>query len=38
MRFTHYNVRPHSFELKMDSTNDGGKTWLPGNYQLFHRS
>jgi hypothetical protein len=37
LRFTRYNVKPDSFESKMEYTTDGGKTWLPGNHQLFRR-
>lgn len=38
LRFTRYNVKPDSFESKMEYTNDGGKTWLPGNHQVFRRA
>ncbi len=38
LRFTRYNVKPDSFESKMEYTRDGGKTWLPGNHQVFRRS
>jgi hypothetical protein len=38
LRFTRYNVKPDSFESKMEYTEDGGKTWLPGNRQTFQRS
>ncbi len=38
LRFTRYNVKPNGFESKMEYTADGGKTWLPGNHQLFRRS
>ncbi|MCI0390860.1 MAG: hypothetical protein MOB07_19110 [Acidobacteria bacterium] len=38
LRFTRYNVKPDSFESKMEYTEDGGKTWLPGNHQVFRRS
>lgn len=38
LRFTRYNVKPDSFESKMEYTEDGGKTWLPGNHQMFRRS
>lgn len=37
LRFTRYNVKPDSFESKMEYTQDGGKTWLPGNHQSFRR-
>jgi hypothetical protein len=38
LRFTRYNVKPDSFESKMEYTEDGGKTWLPGNHQVFRRN
>ncbi len=38
LRFTRYNVKPDGFESKMEYTEDGGKTWLPGNRQVFRRS
>ncbi len=38
LRFTRYNVKPDSFESRMEYTTDGGKTWLPGNHQQFNRS
>lgn len=38
LRFTRYNVKPDSFESKMEYTEDGGKTWLPGNHQIFRRN
>lgn len=38
LRFTRYNVKPDSFESKMEYTEGGGKTWLPGNHQVFRRS
>lgn len=37
LRFTRFNVKPGSFESKMEYTTDGGKTWFPGNHQLFRR-
>lgn len=37
MRFTRFNVKPESFESKMEYTQDGGKIWLPGNHQIFTR-
>lgn len=37
LRFTRFNVKPDSFESKMEYTTDGGKTWSPGNHQLFRR-
>ena len=37
LRFTRYNVGVDSFESKMEYTTDGGKTWLPGNHQVFTR-
>lgn len=38
LRFTRYNVKPNGFESRMEYTNDDGKTWLPGNHQIFTRS
>lgn len=38
MRFTRYNVKADSFESKMEYTQDGGKTWLSGNHQVFRRT
>jgi hypothetical protein len=38
LKFTRYNVLPDSFESKMEYTEDGGKTWTPGNHQVFRRS
>ena len=37
LRFTRYNVAPESFESRMDYSQDGGKTWKPGNHQTFRR-
>ncbi|MCB1052428.1 MAG: hypothetical protein H6510_08050 [Acidobacteria bacterium] len=37
LRFTRYNVEPDRFESKMEYTQDHGKTWLPGNHQIFTR-
>ncbi len=37
LRFTRYNVKPNSFESKMEYTVDEGATWLPGNHQMFRR-
>jgi len=38
LKFTRYNVSGDSFESKMEYTEDGGKTWLPGNHQVFQRA
>ena len=38
LRFTRYNVAADGFESKMDYTEDGGETWLPGNHQVFRRA
>jgi hypothetical protein len=38
LRFTRYNVQDDSFESKMDYTEDGGKSWVPGNHQIFRRA
>lgn len=37
LRFTRFNVEADRFESKMDYTEDGGKTWTPGNRQRFVR-
>ncbi len=37
LRFTRYNVSADAFESKMEYTDDGGKTWKPGNHQQFSR-
>ena len=37
LRFTRYNVSPDRFESRMEYTEDGGKTWKPGNHQEFRR-
>ncbi len=38
LRFTRFNVSADRFESKMDYTEDGGKTWKPGNHQTFRRA
>jgi hypothetical protein len=38
LRFTRFNVVADSFESKMEYTEDGGKTWRPGNHQYFRRA
>lgn len=38
LRFTRFNVAADTFESKMDYTEDGGKTWKPGNHQTFRRA
>lgn len=38
LRFTRYNVLADSFESKMEYTEDGGESWLPGNHQVFRRT
>lgn len=38
LRFTRFNVSPDKFESKMEHTEDGGKTWKPGNHQTFQRA
>lgn len=37
LRFTRFNVTPDRFESRMEHTEDGGKTWAPGNHQVFER-
>lgn len=38
LKFTRYNVLDESFESKMEYTEDGGESWLPGNHQVFQRA
>jgi hypothetical protein len=38
LRFTRYSVSRDSFESKMEYTEDGGRTWTPGNHQVFRRA
>ena len=38
LRFTRFNVAEDSFESRMEYTEDGGRTWKPGNHQWFRRS
>ncbi len=38
MRFTRYNVANDKFESRMEYTDDGGKSWKPGNHQTFRRA
>jgi hypothetical protein len=37
LRFTRFNVARDSFESRMEYTEDGGRTWRPGNHQVFRR-
>lgn len=37
LRFTRSNVSPDAFESGMEYTDDGGKSWKPGNHQRFSR-
>jgi hypothetical protein len=37
LRFTRFNVAPDSFESRMEYTDDGGRSWKPGNHQRFQR-
>jgi hypothetical protein len=37
LRFTRFNVTPNGFESRMDYTDDGGRSWKPGNRQRFER-
>lgn len=37
LRFTRFNVTPDGFESKMEMSPDAGKTWRPGNHQVFTR-
>lgn len=38
LRFTRFNVSNDAFESRMEYTEDGGKTWKPGNHQTFRRA
>lgn len=38
LRFTRSNITPDAFESRMEYTDDGGKTWKPGNHQQFVRA
>jgi hypothetical protein len=38
LRFTRFNVKDNAFESRMEYTEDGGKTWKPGNHQVFRRA
>lgn len=38
LRFTRSKVTAGSFESRMEHTSDGGKTWQPGNHQVFRRA
>jgi hypothetical protein len=38
LRFTRFNVTPDRFESKMEISPDAGKTWRPGNHQVFARA
>jgi hypothetical protein len=37
LRFTRFNASADAFESRMEYTEDGGTTWLPGNHQTFRR-
>lgn len=38
LRFTRFNVARDRFESRMEYTEDGGRTWKPGNRQVFTRA
>lgn len=38
LRFIRSNVTRDAFESRMEYTEDGGKTWTPGNRQYFRRA
>lgn len=38
LRFTRFAVERDRFESRMEITRDGGKTWVPGNHQVFRRA
>jgi hypothetical protein len=37
LRFTRSKVEADRFESRMEASSDGGKTWVPGNRQVFER-
>lgn len=37
LRFTRFNVNADRFESRMEWSEDGGTTWVPGNHQVFVR-
>jgi hypothetical protein len=37
LRFTRFNVSKDRFESRMESSTDGGETWVHGNHQVFLR-
>ncbi len=38
LRFTRYNITRDSFESRMEYSEDGGRSWKPGNRQVFKRA
>lgn len=38
LRFTRFNVEANRFESRMEVSLDAGKTWNPGNHQVFVRA
>lgn len=38
LRFTRFNVAKDAFESRMEYTEDDGRTWTPGNHQVFRRA
>lgn len=38
LRFTRFNVTSDRFESRMEYTADGGRSWKPGNHQVFQRA
>jgi hypothetical protein len=37
LRFTRFNVATDRFESRMERSLDEGKSWQPGNHQVFRR-
>ncbi len=37
LRFTRFNVTRDRFESKVEVSPEGGRTWAPGNHQVFVR-
>jgi len=38
LRFTRFNIGPDRFESRMEVCMDDGRTWRPGNHQVFTRA
>jgi len=38
LRFTRHPISADHFESRMHFSDDGGRTWVPGNHQIFRRA